>query len=219
MKYFCIGDIHGMLLPLRKVLADINKVINRDDLVIFCGDYIDRGEDSFAVVEMLVKYSTIQASIFLMGNHEVMLRDYLRGGREERSLYFMNGGQATIKSYTAQLGSFYIPEAHKEVLFSDQYYYETDSFVAVHAGFDPETGASMKTDPYDMVWIRETFFKTDKKWNKTIVFGHTPTQYMGKRLGEVYYDEEKNIFGIDTGAVYGGKLTCLIMPDKKIIQG
>jgi serine/threonine protein phosphatase 1 len=219
MKYFCIGDIHGMLLPLQKVLADIKLVSSRGDMVIFCGDYIDRGDDSFEVVETLVRYSSIQTTIFLMGNHEVMLRDYLRGGSEEQYLYYMNGGQATIRSYSEQLGSFYIPETHRKVLFSDQYYYETDSFVAVHAGFDPETGASPKNDPYDMVWIRETFFKTDKKWNKTIVFGHTPTQYMGKPLGEVYFDKEKNIFGIDTGAVYGGKLTCLIMPDKKIIQG
>lgn len=218
MRCFCIGDIHGMINPLSKLIDRIEDRIQPDDLTVFCGDYIDRGADGFDVVEKVLEYSKRHKTVFLTGNHEMMLRGYMQGASNDKALYMINGGRTTIRSYEKHFGEFYIPDEHKKVLFSDVYYYESDSFIVVHAGLNPYIEEPAENDPYEMVWIREEFYTAVKKWNKTIVFGHTPTHYLGSELGEVFEDESRNIIGIDTGAVYGGRLTCLVMPDRFIMQ-
>jgi serine/threonine protein phosphatase 1 len=216
MRTFIIGDIHGMRIDLQNLWTVLEPIITDKDTVVFCGDYIDRGPESFAVVEMLHAISQKHKTVFLTGNHEMMLADYLTGKNEQ--LYFINGGRATVKSYTAEFGSFYIPEQHKNILFSNIYYYEGDDFIAVHAGFNSDYDDPFMTPREEMVWIREKFYRKNHRWKKTVIFGHTPTQYIGNQLGTVFRDEDKNIIGIDTGAVYGGRLTCLVWPDNKIIQ-
>jgi serine/threonine protein phosphatase 1 len=216
MRTYIIGDIHGMRIDLQNLWTVIEPVITDNDTVVFCGDYIDRGPESFAVVEMLYSISKTHNTVFLTGNHEMMLADYIAGKNEQ--LYFINGGRATLKSYKEHSGSFYIPEQHRNILFSGIFFYEGDDFVAVHAGFNPEYTDPLMTPHEEMVWIREKFYRNNRRWKKTVIFGHTPTQYIGNQLGEVFRDDEKNIIGIDTGAVYGGRLTCLVWPDNKIIQ-
>jgi len=218
MRCFCVGDIHGMIKPLSDLMSKIEDRIQPDDVTIFCGDYIDRGAHSFEVVEKIISYSEKHKSIFLTGNHEMMLKGYLSGSSSDKALYMMNGGKITIRSYEKQFGDFFIPENHRKVLFSEIYYCEYDSFIVVHAGLNPYLDSPEDNDPYEMVWIREEFYTAPRRWDKTIVFGHTPTQYLGMQMGEVFEDDQKNIIGIDTGAVYGGRLTCLVMPDRFIIQ-
>jgi serine/threonine protein phosphatase 1 len=88
----------------------------------------------------------------------------------------------------------------------------------VHAGLDPSLLNPMETSPFDCVWLREKFYNSGKIWEKTVIFGHTPTHLIGLQLGEVFIDDRYHLIGIDTGAVYGGALTCLIWPDRRIIQ-
>ena len=216
--YFIIGDIHGCASKLTKLYNKICSRISSEDQLIFLGDYIDRGEDSYAVLEILRRISLCHRTHFLTGNHEKMLYDYI-SGKEDPGMYHLNGGGKTIDSYKKALGSFYIPEEHRAILFNRNYYYETDSFFAVHAGVDPFYGDNYSsTSPFDMVWIREKFYNSDCCFKKTIIFAHTPTQYFKVRLGEVFTDDKRNIIGIDTAAVYGGKLTCLIWPKMQFIQ-
>jgi serine/threonine protein phosphatase 1 len=218
MRYFIVGDIHGMADHLSQIINMLDQTMVDDDIAVFCGDYIDRGVDSFQVVELLIAFEKRHKAIFLMGNHEVMLFQYLQGGSNERTLYLINGGGATIRSYTNQFGGLYIPESHKKILFSEKYYFEAETFIVVHAGLNPEYSEIKDNDPSEMIWIREKFYRAEKKWPKTIVFGHTPTHYIGMPLGVPYRDPLRNIIGIDTGAVYAGRLTCLEIPGMKLMQ-
>ncbi|MDY6969554.1 MAG: metallophosphoesterase family protein [Spirochaetota bacterium] len=215
--YYIIGDIHGCLDNLVNLFNIIRKEVNKDDILIFLGDYIDRGEYSYGVIEYLLSISKIYKSIFLTGNHESMLLKYING-EDSSGVYFLNGGRETVKSYKKNCGSFKLPKKHLEFYKKLRYFFEVEDFIAVHAGFDPEIKDINKQLERDMIWIRDKFFKSNKRWNKTIIFGHTPTNYITGVRRNVYFDVEKNIIGIDTGAVYGGSLTCLRWPDKAVFQ-
>ena len=67
-----------------------------------------------------------------------------------------------------------------------------------------------------MLWIREEFYRSKGRWEKTVIFGHTPVSYIQKG-GAVYIDEERNILGIDSGVIFGNPLVCLTWPGRRII--
>jgi serine/threonine protein phosphatase 1 len=214
--FYIIGDIHGYYNKLSGLFEKIKKHITDYDTIIFLGDYIDRGHHSFEVIEFLIDLQKNYNTIYLRGNHESMFLDYLQG--KEIPLYMYNGGQATIDSYINMMGSFRLPDDHKSFFNSLKLYYETDDFIAIHAGMRPGIPVALQSQ-YDMIWIREEFYLKQYKWPKLVVFGHTTTvNITGLPISEIYEDNYKNIIGIDTGAAYGGPLTCLRLPDKKIFQ-
>jgi len=216
--YYIIGDIHGCYDNLRKLYEMISYSINETDTLIFLGDYIDRGVNSFEVIEFLKILEKNHTTVFLRGNHEDMFLSYLKN-QDTSGLYLYNGGMATLRNYREKQGYMALPEKHKDFFNSLLFYYETDEFVAVHAGLRPGIDDITEQSEYDLIWIRENFFLSSYKWSRLVVFGHTPTQHIpGGKWGEVYFNQEKNIAGIDTGAVYGGKLTCLRLPDRVIYQ-
>ncbi|HRX14818.1 MAG TPA: metallophosphoesterase family protein [Spirochaetota bacterium] len=215
---YLIGDIHGEFSKLLQLIKIIEKDFEpENDELIFLGDYIDRGPDSYKVVEYLYKLSIKYKTIFIMGNHEQMLYDTIYKN-ESKAIYYQNGGQTTYDSYMANTGSFVIPEHHKKILFSGIHYVERTDFIAVHAGINPNYENPVMCDEFDLMWIRKEFFNDKKKWKKTVIFGHTPTFFITKERNTPYIDENKNIIGIDTGAVYYGYLTAIRMPDRKIYQ-
>ncbi len=196
---YAIGDIHGCLDPLRRLMDQIQP--SDEDEVVFVGDYVDRGPDSKGVIDYLL---TLQGRYtFLMGNHERMFLDFLRG--KDRHLFMYNGGRPTLESY-GDIGK--IPAAHLDFLHRLRLYYETDDYIFVHGGIRP--GIPMpEQDPQDLLWIREEFYAFPGRYPKTVVFGHTP-------MREVLMEEDR--IGIDTACVYGNKLTCLILPSRQVIQ-
>ena len=218
MRHFIVGDIHGTDGKLRALLEKTVPMMRSEDRIVFCGDYIDRGEGSFSVVEQLRELSASHDTVFLQGNHESMLEGFLSGDPLMSASYRFNGGIRTIESYRREFGTFYLPESHKAILFSHRFIYEGDDFYVVHAGFSPEIKNPQDTDPKDLVWIRDRFYSSARIWEKTVIFGHTPTQYMGLALGQIFVDDSRHLMGIDTGAVYGGMLTCVIWPDRLIVQ-
>ncbi len=215
--FYIIGDIHGELEKLMKVIAKISVDYQPSDLLIFLGDYIDRGYYSFEVVTYLLNLQKSMNCFFLMGNHEDMLYKCLID-KCSPDHYMRNGGKETVRSYEKNLGKFKIPEDHKNILFSNNFFYEGDDFIAVHAGLPPGFEDPSKCFRDDLLWIREKFYRSDYKWRKKIIFGHTPVYYINKDLRDIYYSDINNIAGIDTGAVYGYKLSCIRMPDGKIFQ-
>jgi len=196
---YAIGDIHGCLDPLRRIIAQIR--LSETDEVIFLGDYIDRGPDSMGVMDYLLTLSGRYT--FLMGNHERMFLDFLQG--KERALFLYNGGTATLDSYG---GLRRIPAPHLAFLDRLRLYHETPEYFFVHAGIRPEIPFQAQ-DERDLLWIREEFYAYAGRFPKTVVFGHTP-------MREALIEADR--IGIDTACVYGNKLTCLILPSRDVIQ-
>ncbi len=203
-KIFAIGDIHGCYDKLVALLEKINVNFEKDTLV-FIGDYVDRGPKPFETVALLVELQKQHENIFfLKGNHEHMLENYLSG--TDRFTYLVNGGQKTLDSYLEHKqkpGDFPIPQSHLDFFKSLILYYETESYLFVHAGLRKKIPVDQQ-DEHDLLWIRSEFIKSDYDFGKQVVFGHTP---FSKPL------VQPNKIGIDTGAVYGHELTCVQLPD------
>jgi len=217
INYYIIGDIHGYLSKLKKIISCVKNDAQENDIFIFLGDYIDRGPSSFEVIEFLIEFSYKYKTFFLTGNHEDMFMRFLLKGDNYKN-YIINGGGYTINSYKKNMKGFVIPENHKKFFNNLKLYYEADDFIAVHAGLNPDIKDLEKQNKNDLIWIRDDFYKNPVKWNKTIIFGHTPTPYINNS-DKVYIDESKNIIGLDTNAMTEGfPLSCIRWPDKKIYQ-
>jgi serine/threonine protein phosphatase 1 len=208
-KIFAVGDIHGCFEKLETLMGilDINP---GQDVLVFVGDYIDRGPRSKDVVSYLIELGGRHDHVvFLKGNHEFLLERYLKG--TESHMFLANGGDATLDSYMRAgggLGDQIIPPDHRTFFDSLRYYYQTDDYIFVHAGLKP--GITLKRQKEsDLLWIRDEFIYSDVDFGRQVVFGHTP------------FREPlilNNKIGIDTGAVYGNKLTCVELPAMKFFS-
>lgn len=202
MHTYVIGDIHGMLEKLDKLLRKIPFHAERDTLA-FVGDYVDRGPDSKGVIDRIL--SLMDRGVHLVclkGNHEQMFQDFM-AGRDPR-IFLINGGDKTLESYRKNgKSSSVIPARHISFLEGLLPYHEMEGFILVHAGLRP--GVSLKgQDEEDLYWIRQEFILSKYDFGKRVVFGHT-------NFKTPYIDSRK--IGIDTGAVYGNLLTCVRLPD------
>jgi len=211
-RTFAIGDIHGCLDKLEDLIAAAAP--QKDDLIVFLGDYIDRGPQVKGVIDFLIDLATKVPCIFLRGNHEDMFLEYLEFGTN-KTMFFANGGIKTIDSYIGS-SSFTmhdqiiqaLPEAHREFYASMKWYYEDERYLFVHAGIKPGVSMDMQ-DRQDLIWIRDDFIFSPTSLEKKVVFGHTP-------FARPFVKPDK--LGIDTGAVYGGCLTAVELPQETFIQ-
>ncbi len=193
-RLLAFGDIHGCRTALQALLAQV--VPRETDQLVFLGDYIDRGPDSAGVIdELLVLQARFPHSVFLRGNHEQMLIDVLAG--ENPITFLFNGGDKTIASYEAR-GGWPPPREHRRFLDSLPALYRAEGFVFVHAGLRPGTPLADQR-PDDLLWIRQEFLESSGDWGETVVFGHTHRE-------DPLLEEHR--IGLDTGCVYGGRLTC-----------
>jgi len=212
-KIFVIGDIHGCLSKLNEMMAKL-RIDAEDDTLIFIGDYIDRGPDSKGVVDSILEIrQRLDHVICLQGNHEEMFLKYYRE-HEDEDLFIQNGGMLTLLSY-GFTGREYgydinVPEDHLQFFSSLHPFYETDGHIFVHAGLRPGIPLERQVKE-DMLWIRQVFISSKHDFGKTVIFGHTPLSY------DMPYIRPNKI-GIDTGLVYGGRLTCLELPGMIIHQ-
>ncbi len=206
-RILCCSDIHGHLEALRRVLFAAQWRPACDTLVLL-GDYIDRGPSPRQVVNELRVLLRCPGVVALRGNHESMLWQYLKGNLSQEQ-YLDNGGGRTLEAYRDD------PDAlatDAEFLVGLPTYFETDSYIFVHAGLRPGTPLEQQDD-YELVWIRDEFIQGYR--GKTVVFGHSPTTLMSGDT-EVYWGQDK--IGIDTGVAYGGCLTLLELPSGKVFQ-
>ncbi len=210
MKTYVIGDIHGCLSSLSNLL-DI--IVNRADTLIFLGDYVDRGPESRQVIETLLQLRNNPniRLIFLKGNHEFMFYNYLTGA--DRSIFLRVGGLQTLNSYdisTKQEGNLldFLPATHRTFFESLALTHEDQYGIYVHAGLQPGIHISRQSQDW-CLWVRDRFIRSSFNFGKPVIFGHT-----------VFTNPlmENNKIGIDTGAVYGGNLTALLLPDMEFIQ-
>lgn len=214
MKIYAIGDIHGQIYKLRRLIDRLNTKGTYQ--LVFVGDYIDRGKYSFEVIDYLIGLSRIHNCVFLKGNHEDMFMNYLSGINE--SLFIQNGGYITIDNYgkngcdlsQTNYVDRHLPSTHLEFFRGLKYYYETDDYIFVHAGLEPKN-IPLEEQPKDtLLWERYDFINSEFDWGKKVVFGHTPNKEILKMDNKIC---------IDTGVYYdNGILTCVALPDEYFIQ-
>ena len=230
--YYAIGDVHGVADRLKvlhgQILSDHQaNHPGQAAEIIHLGDYLDRGEDSKGVVDMIMALEAEAANQpllsvkSLMGNHEEMMLAGLDGDAAYLEVWLKNGGRETLDSY--RLGDqdydeimLDMPRHHLDWLKSlpDILVYEEDRLIFVHAGIDP---VSFPDDTAQVhLWTRSSRFFNPSSWLKnsaldgyTVVHGHTPD----KKGEDVQADGCRRI-NVDTGAVFGGPLTAV-----KLVSG
>lgn len=211
-RTYVIGDIHGCAGLLNELLEKISLDADQDDTILFIGDYIDRGPDSKGVIDRVLRLMEDHGRVIpLMGNHELMLLNAMRGINQEEFLAV--GGLATLHSYGIspdKIGNmdFLLPASHRAFLEDLLPYWEGAEHIFVHAGLQPGVHLTQQSPDW-LFWARDNFIHTDYDFGKIVVYGHTP------------FDKPQvdgNKIGIDTGAVYGNALTCLVLPDTSFIS-
>lgn len=214
-RFFTIGDVHGCARELERLLAALP--LAEDDTIVFVGDYIDRGPESRAVIDLLLELERRPGitSVFLKGNHEDMCLGYL--GREGNwgEAWCLNGGAATLRSYDidarlrGEQAAVRVPPAHLAFLERLVPAYFAEGHLIVHAGVRPDVPWA-EQEAEDLLWIREEFILRPHMLPQTVVFGHTPQRHV---LVDLPYK-----IGIDTGCVYGGMLTALELHERRLWQ-
>jgi serine/threonine protein phosphatase 1 len=219
-RAYVIGDVHGCLDRLVslhwQIALDLAARPVRDSVLVHLGDYVDRGPDSAGVLWLLAGGLAAKVSrrVDLRGNHEMMMLDALAGNRAAASLWLDNGGEQTLESYRVadpmavrpEEWLRAIPQVHLAFMSGLEFMHREGNYLFVHAGIRP--GASIRAQkPEDLLWIREPFLSDRTPRDVVVVHGHTPRPEV-----EVF----ENRIGIDTGAVMGGVLTCLVLEDDQM---
>ena len=221
-RLYVFGDLHGRLDLLRNLRESIRDDLRNfpieDCLVIGLGDYIDRGPESRQVIDALSSNFFGCSAVFVRGNHEQMLADFLEDPARIGPNWFHYGAVETLRSYTAEANSLLstakidysairdklaraMPPTHLLFLQRLPTSYEIGSYYFAHAG----ARASVPLDKQvqqDLLWIRSGFADRDDKFAKIIVHGHTP-------VDQPYFGEFR--INLDTGAYFTNRLTCLVL--------
>ena len=206
MLTFAIGDIHGCLQALDRVLGLIEaQAAGSAHRLVFLGDYIDRGPDSAGVIARLraLQAHAPDRVICLKGNHEdLMLHAVDRPDRVEP--WLNNGGDASLDSWGCRSVAEVAPDI-VDWIAACPTWFEDERRIFVHAGLRPGLEPSRQSDR-DRLWIREEFLGVDHDFGKFVVHGHTPQKGGAPDL-------HAHRVNLDTGAVYGGRLTAGIFLD------
>lgn len=218
-KALVIGDIHGMYEKLEAMLVHWRP---QEEMLIFLGDYVDRGPQN---LEVLGKLQDLQLNypdqvILLRGNHEQMLINYLKEPLKKWRHYERNGGMETIGQLidmdpvAVKLSEHETTVRQVKRMYPDlldwleglRYYYSFGKHVCVHAGVDLMREDWRLTDLEEFIWIRDKFHFAVNKTGRNFIFGHTPIFNLHDK-DEPWIDNGK--YGIDGGAVYGKHLMAL----------
>ena len=216
-RLYAIGDIHGCLDLLDALTAEIDADLAADPperhRLVFLGDYVDRGPDSAGVLGRLIDLKDSgRPADFVRGNHDRKLLDFLADPAGEAPGFFAYGGVETLASYGCE--SFgagvdelaaeardEIPDTHTAFLAAAVSHVRHGDYFFCHAGVRPGVALAAQ-DADDLMWIRGPFLDSAADFGAVVVHGHTPTAAP---------DIRPNRIGVDTGAVFGGALTALVL--------
>ena len=228
-KTFVIGDIHGGLKALFQVLERAN--ISKNDTLIFLGDFVDGWSESPAVLDFLIALEKTHNYIFIKGNHDDLLLQWLTGNKIDfnEQLWFQHGGKATAMAYEKISPSE--KEAHITFLQSLQnYHIDAQNRLFVHAGFTNLKGVEQEYFKPLFYWDRtlwEMVLALDSKLDSgslhypkrlqlysEIFIGHTPVTQIGNDVPISF----ANVWNVDTGAAFKGKLSIMDVATKEFWQ-
>ena len=217
-RVYAIGDIHGCAERLwamhDAIAADLAARPVATPLVLHVGDYVDRGPDSAGVVQRLAAGDALAgvATVNLMGNHERTMIDALDGAGASATDWMISGGREALASWggdpDAPRNSWraHVPDADLGFLRGLALRHQVGGYLFVHAGIRPGVKLADQTDQ-DLLTIRNSFLYSEQAFGVVVVHGHTP-----RIAPEIRF----NRIGIDTGAVFGGKLTCAVLEADRI---
>jgi len=210
-RLIAVGDIHGCLNELEKLISKINP--KAGDTLVYLGDYVDRGPNSKGVLDFLIDQQNKDeyTTVMLLGNHEDMMLQVMENTEAIQPFsaydWFLNGYQSTLKSFGID-DTTVLHRTPPNELLSLKYLeflrnlgltYVTDKYFFVHAGIDPNIDLySQHRD--DLLWIRGEFLHHRQASSRIIVHGHTPSN-------DIYVDNFR--IAVDCGCVYGGKLAAI----------
>jgi serine/threonine protein phosphatase 1 len=219
-RVYAFGDIHGRVDLLRQLHALVHDDAWRRqaprNVAVYLGDYIDRGEESPAVIDLLLDAPLPGfETVLLKGNHEESLLRFL----EDVSIgpsWMLYGGQETLAAYGVRPPSpgregeleraqrelrLKLPPRHLRFFNDLKLTHEEGDYLFAHAGVRPGVPLDQQ-DAQDLMWIRDEFLFSDAEFGKIVVHGHTISERP---------DVQRNRIGIDTGAFASGRLTCLVL--------
>jgi serine/threonine protein phosphatase 1 len=226
-RIYAIGDVHGYAEHLAAMQAAIAEDMRRHPadraLIIFLGDLIDRGPDSFGVVEAVARAREEQGgdveTICLRGNHDHWLATFL-DDPSILSRWAPKGGLETLVSYgigadeivaavddpekaaaVQQNFAALIPDRHREFMLSLPLWHDDGDYFFAHAGVDPDRPLSDQRLE-DLTWIRDRFLLSRRDFGKVVVHGHTPRPEV---------ESLPNRINVDTGVYIRNILSCVIL--------
>lgn len=226
MRTLVFGDIHGGYRALEQLL--VRAEVSLEDTLIFLGDYVDGWSESAQVISRLLELSQKHHCVFIKGNHDVWCENWLKHG-VSNAVWVKHGGKETIESYA----NFTISEKRIHQQFFEKmslYYVDNHRRLFLHAGFTSMHGVQREVHKetfyydrtlWEMALTMDSRITSDsdlypkrlKHYNE-IYIGHTPTIYYNK------YEpmNAANVWNIDTGAAFTGKLSVMDLETKKVYQ-
>lgn len=221
LRIYAVGDIHGrddLLAELHdRIAADAARVPSATNILIYLGDYIDRGLQSKQVLDRLTGNRLAGFEhVFLKGNHELAMLQFL-GDAAFGKTWKYYGGLETLHSYgiqeltrTDDPAAFErarehlleaLPEAHRNFLETLGISREFGGYFFAHAGVRPGIALQRQIEE-DLLWIRDDFLHSGASFGKVVIHGHTPSEEVVVKANRI---------GIDTGAYMTGVLTALVL--------
>lgn len=225
-RTFVIGDMHGALRAVKQVIGKIQ--LQPEDTLIFLGDYVDGWSESAQLINYLLELEKEQPCIFLKGNHDAWCESWLLGETPD-PVWLANGGQETVNSYDTLTSKQ--KAQHIDFLHRMKYYYtDEEQRLFVHAGFTSMSGPVRERFQITLYWDRtlwemaiamDKHIKMDERTYprrlllfKEIYIGHTPTTNYGVATPM----NASNVWNIDTGAAFLGKVSALDIDSKEFKQ-
>ena len=224
VRVYAIGDVHGCLQQLVELHLRIHEDIAArpvdDYQIVHVGDYIDRGPDPVETIEYLIEFcDRDDGATCLYGNHEDWMMVFLEKADESAAPWLTYGGVETLKGYGIDAAGFAragtsirqlserladaVPARHLGFIRSLPRALHVGDYFFVHAGIRPGR-TLVRQETRDLIWIREPFLSDQSDHGAVIVHGHTPVEAV---------EVKRNRINIDTGAVYGGRLSCVVLED------
>lgn len=221
-----VGDIHGGLKALKQVLERAN--VTSKDTLIFLGDFVDGWSESPQVIDFLMELGEKQNCIFIRGNHDDLLLNYLKTNAYSEE-WFQHGGKTTVNGYAKV--DFQTKQKHICFLEKlESYYLDSENRLFIHAGFTNLKGIEFEHFKPLFYWdrtlwemalaldnkipVESELYPNRLKLYKEIYIGHTPTT----KINITVPVKKACVWNIDSGAAFTGPLTLLDVETKEFWQ-